>query len=143
MDILGGHLLFDQAARRRRAGPYIEDSFEDDTPDKQPGGQAQPKPMPTKPTPRGIPPRPNVPPLMAPQSLQIRPQPPIPGLEVPGGAVPGENGKPPMPFAPKMPGSKGPPRSLDGVLVSSSWRYGLQIVAASPDREGDVRRECP
>ena len=64
---------------------------------------------------------------MAPQSLQIRPQPPIPGLELPAGMTPGENGKPMgmppssmsmLPFGepgmmspPRMPGMVPPPRN--------------------------------
>jgi hypothetical protein len=118
MDILGGHLLHDQATRQLFAGPYLQDE-DTKTPSKERGGPfdpnsfsddlAPPKMPPTKPTPRGIE-RPDVPLLGAPQSLQIRPQPPIPGLEVPGAAVPGENGRPPM-APPMMPGMMPPPRN--------------------------------
>ena len=131
MDILGGHLLHDQATRQLFAGPYLQDE-DTKTPSKERGGPfdpnsfsddlAPPKMPPTKPTPRGIE-RPDVPLLGAPQSLQIQPQAPIPGLEVPGAAVPGENGRPPMapPMMPEMmppprnnapagPGLKGPPK---------------------------------
>jgi hypothetical protein len=99
---MGGHLLFDQASRPRRAGPYTEDSFEDDTPSKESGGQAQPRPAPVKPTPRGIPPRPDVPMLMEPQSLQVQRQPLMPG-EMPAEFLPGENGRPMTPPMGMMP----------------------------------------
>jgi hypothetical protein len=107
MDILGGHLLHDQATRQLFAGPYLQDE-DTKTPSKERGGPfdpnsfsddlAPPKMPPTKPTPRGIE-RPNVPLLGAPQSLQIQPQPPMPG-EVPSSRAPGENGAPPMGMMP-------------------------------------------
>jgi hypothetical protein len=101
---MGAHLLADKFARRIVAGPYT-DGEDTPTPAKGPsrGGpfdpnsfnddRAPPKPLPTKPTPPGIQ-RPNVPPLMAPQSLQIQPQAPMP-WEMPASQVPGENGAPP------------------------------------------------
>jgi hypothetical protein len=133
VDYMGGHLLADRFARKLFAGPYIDESEDDlKTPAKEPrggpfdqnsfnddpGALAPPKPLPTKPTPRGIPPRPNVPMLMAPQSLQVQRQPLLPG-EMPAEALPGENGKPPsgmsmLPFGapgmgpPRMPGTMQP-----------------------------------
>jgi hypothetical protein len=113
MDFMGAHLLADKFARRIVAGPYT-DGEDTPTPAKGPsrGGSFDPnsfnddraplKPLPTKPTPPGIQ-RPNVPQLMAPQSLQIRPQPPMP-WEMPASQVPGENGAPP-----RMPGMGMPP----------------------------------
>jgi hypothetical protein len=103
MDFMGGHLLTDQASRFRRGGPFTPDSPEDQkTPSKDP--EVQPRPAPTKiPSPMQRF-RSDVPPLMEPQSLRIQPQAPIPGLEVPGAAVPGENGRPPqMPGVPDAP----------------------------------------
>jgi hypothetical protein len=70
MDILGGHLLFDQATRQLFAGPYLQDDEDTKTPAKEPApgspfdernfrdDQAPQKPAPVKPHPRGIPPRP-------------------------------------------------------------------------------------
>ena len=117
-----GHLLHDQATRQLFAGPYT-DGEDDATPSKEPrrdplspnsfnddpGALAPPKPMPTKPTPRGIE-RPDVPMLMQPQSLQVTRQPPMPGLEMPAEFLPGENGRPPsMGMPPPMPGMMPPP----------------------------------
>ncbi len=163
---MAGHLLADRFARRIVAGPYLPDE-DTKTPSKEPargGGPfdptsfsddlAPPKPMPTKPHPQGTPPRPDVPMLMAPQSLQIRPQAPIPGLEVPGGAVPGENGKPsrmPSPFAPKMPGvprapSVGPQKSpVRGPLSGSgpSRGPGEPSTPARPSRPSVGPQKSP
>jgi hypothetical protein len=97
MDILGGHLLFDQATRRLFAGPYTEDSFADDTPSKEPEQKAPPRPAPVKPHPNGIPHPPDVPMLMEPQSLQVQRQPLMPG-EMPAEFLPGENGRPVAPL---------------------------------------------
>ena len=132
MDILGGHLLHDQATRQLFAGPYLQDE-DTKTPSKERGGPfdpnsfsddlAPPKMPPTKPTPRGIE-RPDVPLLGAPQSLQIRPQPPIPGLEVPGAAVPGENGRPPM--APPFLAHRSLSRSEDETEIGAGEGIGCK-----------------
>jgi hypothetical protein len=117
-DFMAGHLLVaDRFARRIVAGPYIDDDA-DETPSKEPtrGGpfnpdsfnddQAPPKMPPTKQTPPGIR-RPDVPMLMAPQSLQVQRQPLMPG-ELPAELLPGENGRPAAPPMgmppPRMPG---------------------------------------
>jgi hypothetical protein len=129
MDILGGHLLHDHFARQLFAGPYTRDDdpptpSKEPTPDKERGGsldpnsfnddQAPPKPMPTKPTPRGIE-RPDVPMLMEPQSLQVTRQPLMPG-EMPAEQIPGENGKPMAPpMGMGMPGMM-PPPTMPGVM---------------------------
>jgi hypothetical protein len=77
-DPMGGHLIPDRFARKLIAGPYTRDDdpptpSKEPAPDKERGGpldpssfnddRAPPKPMPTKPTPRGIE-RPDVPMLM-------------------------------------------------------------------------------
>jgi hypothetical protein len=148
MDYMGGHLLADRFARLIVAGPYTEDSFEDDTDtpskepkeskesDKQPGGLAPPKPLPTKPTPRGIPPRPDVPMLMEPQSLQVQRQPLMPG-EMPAEFLPGENGRPAaspsMMSPPRMPGMMPPPQ-MPGMMQPQRMRAPPMPGMSPPSR---------
>lgn len=153
MDILAGHLLADRFARRIVAGPYIDDD-PDETPNKEPGrgggpfdpgsfndDQAPPKPPPTKPTPRGIPPRPDVPMLMEPQSLQVQRQPLTPG-EMPAEFLPGENGKPPampgMTPPPKMPGMMPPPQ-MPGMMRSPSIRPQKSPVRGPSNGPGQAK----
>jgi hypothetical protein len=140
MDILGGHLLHDHFARQLFGGDYTRDDdpptpSKEPAPDKERGGpldpnsfnddRAPPKMPPVKPHPQGIPPRPDTPMLMEPQSLQVTRQPLMPG-EMPAELLPGENGKPPAPLPmgmppPRMPGMMPMPR-MPGTMQPQQTR---------------------